>query len=133
MENINKIYFDTDNLSEFLKHNKEYLLFELFGKNGVICISNDVRKELYPQNPDLITHPLANHFRNKVEDYIERGYISVVTITSDSHSDQSKILHDLVHTQKLGYGEASCIALSTTTKNPMASNNYHDIGVFVRN
>lgn len=131
MENINKIYFDTDNLSEFLKHNKEHLLFELFGKNGAINITVQVKNELYSDSLTASLHPQALMFKNKIENYIELGYIKVAAISANLSGN--KIFKELVTTHNMGEGEASCIALSTTTKNPMASNNYRDIGVFVRN
>lgn len=131
MKNIDKIYFDADNLIEFLRHDKEHLLFELFGKNGVIHISNYVKSEIYPRNEMSPHYSQAVYLQSKIENYIQNGYIKIAPIPNNSKTET--IFRDLVNIHNLGNGEASCIALSTVNNKPMASNNYKDIGMFIKN
>lgn len=119
-----ELFFDTDCLSSFLWINNTNLLQILYG--GRIVIPDSVYQEL--------CNPCIPHLKKRVDVLVDGKDASIWKI--ETGTEEYALYHSLVKgrkgTKAIGKGEAAGIALAKTYDGILASNNYADIGVYIR-
>ena len=118
------LFFDTDCLSSFLWINDTNILRELYG--GRIVLPEMVYNEL--------CNPSIRHIKQRADVMIQNKEAFVKTI--ETGTEEYELYTALVHYEKgrksIGKGEAGGIALAKTYNGILASNNYKDIGSYIK-
>lgn len=121
-----KIYFDADCLSSFLRVGKENILIVLYGNKIVI--------------PSMVVEELRGYQRrrsfplyDKIIDMESKGLVSFESIKTgtDAYTIYDKLTNDNEIHNAIGKGESSVIALAVTNSNKMASNNLKDVTCWI--
>lgn len=121
---IDDLFFDTDCLSAFLWINDTNLLEQLYA--GKIIIPGPVYQEL--------SNPSIPHIKKRADFLLTKGVALIKQIDLDK--DESILYRMLVKGTKtekaIGKGEAAGIALAKTYDGILASNNWKDIGLYIK-
>lgn len=122
-----KVYFDADCLSSFLRTDNEHLLVLLFGKQIVI--------------PSVVVAELKGFQRrnrfplyDKIIEMKNKGLVSFedVKIGTNAYKIYDKLSHDNEIQNAMGKGESSVIALAVSDSKNTASNNLKDISHWIK-
>lgn len=121
-----KVYFDADCLSSFLRTDNEHLLVLLFGKQIVI--------------PSVVVAELKGFQRrnrfplyDRIIEMKNKGLVSFedVKIGTNAYKIYDKLSHDNEIQNAIGKGESSVIALAVNNSKNTASNNLTDISYWI--
>lgn len=120
-----KLFFDADCLSAFLWVNEENILFKLYP--GRIVLPKQVYNEL--------SHPRIPHFKRKINQFSQRGVLSIKEILLDT--EEYYLYYELAISHSkgetvIGNGEAAAIALAKTYNGILASSNFKDVAKYAK-
>ena len=122
---VTELFIDTDCISAFLWVDNQALLPKIFP--GKIIMPLPVYREL--------SRPQVSHLKQRVDSMIERGYISVESLTFGTPEYReyvSMINGNDPEFTVVGKGEASAIAFAKERDGVLGSNNLKDIMQFVK-
>ncbi len=119
------LFFDADCLSAFLWVNREDILFGLFPEKIVLP------KQVYLE----LCHPSIPHFKQKMDQFIREGKLSIKEILLDTK--EYHLYYELAFSPPkgeiiIGKGEAAAIALAKTYNGIIASSNFRDVAKYAR-
>lgn len=120
-----KLFFDADCLSAFLWVNREDILFKLFPEKIV------VPRQVY----DELCHPSIPHFKKKLNQFTQKGDLSVKEILLDT--EEYHLYYELAFSHPkgkavIGKGEAAAIALAKIYNGILVSSNFKDVAKYAK-
>ena len=121
---IKNLFFDTDCMSAFLWVNDTSILELLYG--GRIVIPDRVYDEF--------SHPSVPHLKSRLDLLLSRGMAVKMNIelTTQEYTIYRRLTSVNKGVKAIGKGEASAIALAKCHNGIIASNNYKDIAMYVK-
>ena len=119
-----ELFFDTDCLSAFLWINDTNILHELYG--GRIILPESVYNEL--------CNPSIKHIKQRADALLESkdAFVKTIEMGTEEYELYTALVHNEKGKKSIGRGEAGGIALAKVYNGILASNNYKDIGPYIK-